>query len=170
MKYKIKKGRHFSTPFKFPKIYWNKTDIKMNYVVTFSKCDYIIEDEDKYDINKLFGISYGYHHTNSDRIGWRYNEETNKIELFQYSYENKKRFARYIDEIEMNKKYYISLEVHKNKKRNIRELTITIDGKEYIFFLKYNENRFSKISYTLTPYFGGNKKAPKDMFIDIVNI
>ena len=70
----------------------------------------------------------------------------------------------------MNKRYYISLEVHKNKKRDIRELTITIDGKEYIFFLKYNENRFNKISYTLTPYFGGNKKAPKDMFIDINNI
>jgi len=64
---------------------------------------YRFYDEDQHDVNKLFGFSFGMHHNNSVRFGWRPTEDLTKIEIVGYEYVNKLRVPTIpICDIELN--------------------------------------------------------------------
>ena len=52
--------------------------------------------DDHLDVNKLFGMSYGFHHKNSARFGWRWDLEKNLVEILGYTYVNGVRSHRHI--------------------------------------------------------------------------
>ena len=86
MKRKIYRGMHYSLSFLNFKPVINKKHYYFRYNVKFyPSCRYNI-GEDQSDINKLFGLSFGFHHNQSERIGWRYDRITDKIELLLYTY------------------------------------------------------------------------------------
>lgn len=159
----IKKGKHYPTPFQFPKFYWNLKYVKMWGSFRFSAgCNYHIEGENMHDINKLFGISFGWHHKYSERIGWRYKEDLNKIELLTYSYHLGKRIkSHHLAYINLGDTFNISLEIEKHSDELI--IKYSFNAIEIIRFI--NKNKIPKLSYTLGVYFGGNEPAPNDIYI-----
>jgi hypothetical protein len=76
MSYRIKKNNHYSG-FHFRPILGN---MKLSFECILDEtCTYNLGDVDQYDINKLIGLSYGYHHINSIRLGWNYNNILHQI-------------------------------------------------------------------------------------------
>ena len=138
----------------------------MEQYVTFDEsCKYNLKSKDQADINKLFGLSYGWHHYNSDRIGWRYLVEEDVFEILTYSYVNGVRIPSILlGYVKANEKFRAKVRTTiKNGKRFVVfELNDRCVAKEY---------KVSKvwIKYTLGLYFGGNRTAPHDMKVNYYN-
>lgn len=152
---KIYKGFHYCLNFLNFKPYINKKYIEQNYIINFTdSCKYDI-GKDQSDINKLFGVSYGYHHNQSDRIGWRYNIKTNMIDILLYSYENKKRYSFHLCSHPLNTNLNLSLKVKLTKNYRFVEIKFLDQTKTYCF-----THNLKNWGYTLGSYFGGNRTAP----------
>jgi hypothetical protein len=160
MNRKIYKGMHYCLSFLnfIPRLINDKYDAE--YKVSFNNtCAYNIGD-DQSDINKLFGVSYGYHHNQSDRIGWRYKETSDKrqeIEILLYSYENGYRYTTLIDKISIGDVIYIQLTTKLHK--GYRNVVARVNHKKIDIMLKHKKT-FMNWGYTLGSFFGGNKTAP----------
>lgn len=116
----IKQGKHYCTPFPIPKL----GDLEVEQYISFDdSCKYNLKTKDQADINKLFGLSYGWHHYNSDRIGWRYLVEEDVFEILTYSYINGVR----IPSISLGK-------VKANDKFRVRINTLIKNGKRIVVF------------------------------------
>ena len=170
--FRIKKGTH-SDPLEFCP-HFGIT--KMRRTITFgSSCIY----EDKSgegDWNKAFGFSYGHHHKNSVRIGWRCVDD--KIETCLYSYVNGKRIINKLIYANIDIPYTFKIEYTENS--NIRVLMQapinlnSVDGKmeddnrlAFVYHINNNDKPKRKVGYYLYPYFGGQEKAPHDMYMEI---
>jgi hypothetical protein len=153
--YTIKKGRHSCNKFfRFVPFFYDT----LSYDVCFTEsCLYNIEDNDKYDINKLFGFSRGWHHKNSARFGW--NCIDGKINIYAYCYVDGERKYKEVCSVNILTNYQMSINdfgsfylfsVYSN--RNINEVII-------------EKNKTTSFGYKLYPYFGGNKKSPQKIKI-----
>ncbi|MBC7426721.1 MAG: hypothetical protein H7321_09320 [Bacteroidia bacterium] len=155
----IKKGHHRPL---IPALglYFNKEKIERK--VTFhASCRYAATSESS--INKLFGIGYfPSHHNNSARFGWKYNAETDSIDLFAYCYDNGERLSSLSNQ-------------HIIASVNIGiEITLSITVKETAYIFEINGGTLTipktcktKLGYKLGVYFGGNDTAPHDIKISI---
>lgn len=154
----IKKGTH--SPVRVPILAFNVKELC--YDVTFTNsCAYNIGKEQE-DINKLFGIGYlPHHHCNSVRFGWRYHINSNKIELFAYSYINSSRSWDFLTFVNLNDKIRCRMQIN----RSGHALSIDEYSLPHIVNLKPK-----KMGYILSPYFGGNTTAPHDIEILISKI
>jgi hypothetical protein len=125
----------------------------------------VFQGEDASDINKLFGVSFGQHHKNSIRIGW--NNEGGDIKLYYYAYENGYRSWNYIGACKQHEAQSMVLEFDfaNNKIYITNSATGSIDS------IRTREIPYKfplfKLGYYLFPYFGGNRTAPKDVYIDL---
>lgn len=165
MIFKIKKGHHYSDGFLY-KIFnfFHKSD-RIRKIVNFNEnSKYIDETLDKFDVNKLFGFSNGYHHKNSYRFGW--NCLDGKIHIYAYSYINSIRQIDEICSINTNQEYKFIIKVNKNK-----VIFSVINDKFILTQIVQTMEKLPKnniIKYTLWPYFGGNKIAPKNILIELI--
>ena len=116
----IKQGNHYCTPFPIPSL----GRLEMEQYISFDEsCKYDLKSKDQADINKLYGLSYGNHYYNSDRIGWRYLVDEDVFELLTYSYVNGVRIP------------YISLgKVKSNEKFRTKVSTAIMNGKRFVVF------------------------------------
>lgn len=157
VQYTIKEGNHRSGIYFAPYI-----DIDfLHSIVNFNPgCIYNFDDVDQYDINKLTGLSFGLHHCNSVRYGWR--AVGNQIELSAYMYEKRIRIIQPIGLIDTDQDYNIKLMIYNNRYQFKVYKNQT---------LLYNENiptsKKLSIGYQLFPYFGGNRTAPHVMHISL---
>lgn len=166
MNFYINKGTHYSLSLGHFNLNWNK-QIMTREVSFEPSCRYYFDDVDKYDINKLFGFSEGFHHRNSARFGWLYNPNNDKIELHSYCYADGVR-------IPIGSTYICAISILEKV-----DLTITITGDLYVFTVncKTSGHTYAKVAtrgktckkwgYDMFPYFGGNKTAPHDICITI---
>lgn len=158
----IKKGKHKSSFSRFTPHINCKTLV---YQVSFtSSCKYNI-GKDQDDINKLFGLSFGFHHKNSARIGWRWNNKTNRIELLAYVYRKGKRVNEWDENIIISNNIELNEEI-------ILELLVTresylfsVDTYSGIKSIELKHEKLCKLGYELYPYFGGNQTAPHNIEI-----
>lgn len=168
-KYTVKKGKHDFSPWQF-KIYWKKRNY-IKYNIRFdSTCRYDLGDEDQEDMNKLFGLGYfsGFKsitHTDSARFGWNYNKEKDVIQIFSYCYVNSQRLYNYSKPIcycNIDEDYEFCLGISMSNYHFIvwDKDDVLSKGSESI---PYNHSK--KLSFLLTPWFGGNESAPNDMSI-----
>jgi hypothetical protein len=190
MKYFSIKNTHFFFPFTFPWIYKKKK--KIVYDVIFDEsCRYIFGKGDQHDWNKGGGLSFDLftNHKDSVRWVWRYQPATDRIELTSYVYRtNEDSSVEKIVGLNSNLDDKVSREatttVSFGEKITI-EIEISYDKKEYkIFFIKdfisnnttpTNVFTFNTVPFTHNKtisrnsglYFGGNKKSPKKMKINI---
>lgn len=150
---KIKQGTH--APLRLPQLLIKPK--LLVYRVTFTEsCRYDIGN-DQGDINKLFGIGYfPHHHDNSVRIGWNYNIVSGKIQLWAYWYADGVRQWSYLRSADFGVPYYFKICIDEG------EHTIDVSGRRFSIYLKPQS-----IGYLLRPYFGGNRKAPHTIFIDM---
>ena len=161
MIFKIKKGNHYSNRFLFKILnLFNGNPRMSNYVIFDDTAIYVDETIDKFDVNKLFGFSIGFHHNNSYRFGW--NSFDGKIHIYAYAYVNKKRIIDEICVIESNKEYVLTINLKSDKC-----LFSVIDENDNIKQMVIDSPHKNIIGYKLWPYFGGNKTAPKKISINL---
>lgn len=167
MVYVIKEGRHYPSPCMGInlKLFNKKTDFSTHFSVLFRQdCAYYI-DTDQSDINKLYGFSYGMHHNESDRIGWRYLVDERKMELVLYSYVGGKVIKKPITKIYLGERHDIAMSVHIDKASGKRYIDINIDSFSYHYELESPKCYW--FTYDVSLYFGGNRTAPHRMHVEI---
>lgn len=161
----IRQGQHFST-LKLVKIL---KPLQVVGKVSFDEsCKYNLSEPDKYDWNKLFGITFiddagkdNPVHVDSARWAWRYNPDTEEFEFSPYCYVSKKVFKDFC--------------IYKTKTVDNLELELKVDyiNKIYLFYVKgeliysldYEHKKYkTKVEY---PYFGGTQAAPQTITIKI---
>lgn len=157
MIYRIKKGKHDGTF--LPRFTCKE---RLAYDVTFPfSCKYETrQSKNAKDINKLFGFTDGLRHVHqsSARFGWLYNNEKEVIELYYYCYVDGKRLSRSFGAVKINERVNLELIRTKNNYR------FFMNGKFVAAILK-EKSTSPLISVKLLPYFGGDEKAPHDIFI-----
>lgn len=161
--YKIKKDKHSASGFNFGITF--KKEVKFR--CKFDKsCLYYIEDNDKYDINKLCGFSTTwFHHKQSARVGWRCVDGEN-IEIVTYSYNSGKREQHEMDVLGIvlpEEEFEVS--IRDNEDSYIYDFEIIGDPTSKITCIDKKEKDWFFFHYLLFPYFGGNKTALHDMII-----
>lgn len=186
MVFKIRKGKHNSTPFKFWVWCRKKT---FNWRVKFyTECIYEVNGVDQSDTNKLCGVGYlsklrlikhkyfnrfwfytfePMHHTDSARFGWRYHAQKNQMELLAYCYVNRNRVIKSICFVDIAAEYRLRLEIN-NGVYVFKCLDSEID--HIIGMAMVNSRNFKNIKYMLRPYFGGNLTAPHTMYINLLKL
>lgn len=150
----------------FPFFYCTtKKHLEKKLIVRFTNsCRYTLPNEDQNDVNKLFGFSYGFHHIDSDRIGWRYNLGNQKIEIVLYSYEcGKRKPTQHITWANIDEEVSISISIDFNDVYKGRSVCIKVND---IWINKMYKYKNKWIIYTLGNYFGGNNRAPHTIKIE----
>jgi hypothetical protein len=158
--YLIKKGSHFKSNFTwFPFTISNTIEGNCYF---HENCFYVEESDDKYDINKLVGLSsYFFHHIESVRIGFRSNtQDASTMDLLLYAYDDGIRLREQlicsVKPLELFtykiQILYDKFVVHVND--NVKEVERT--PKNNIWF-----------KYKLYPYYGGNQTAKQNMNITL---
>jgi len=123
---------------------------------------YHFDDDDQWDVNKLFGFSIGFHHDNSYRFGWRPNKDLTKIEIVGYEYIDKIRVPTIpIWEVELNKWYKYELKYN----AVLGQIEYLVTGNNEYRGIVHPITIKLNWGYKLFLYFGGNKKAPHDITI-----
>lgn len=162
----IKKGKHWSRQngalFLYKFAFAPHT---LRFEAIFGEgCNY--KDKSGGDINKLYGISYGFdNHWRSVRIGWRYNENIRIIELFSYAYVKGKREIKWLMNCQLNESIFVTL--WKEPKQPIVRISIKEgeDGKAVIYAVEGIDMGWLRIMQWV--YFGGTFPAPNTMKIFI---
>ena len=156
--YIILKGEHYSSHPVKP--YFGKNTFKITALFDES-CRYDLGNVDQLDVNKLFGVSFGNHESNSIRIGWAYNLESQKMDIYTYTYENSVRNINKIGSCNIGEE--VSIQLKLNFSNSSYQTTSSISTPaDQIFNYEYPSLR---VGYYLYPYFGGNNPAPHDMTI-----
>lgn len=145
--------------------YFNLLSTK--YKVSFSKnCIYKIDGPDQYDINKIFGVGLLNHEKNSARFGWR--SVGSKIEISWYVHDD----GRILTEKMLNVDPEEEIELELNLKNDSYEFIVELgSGEKASKTVSRTKDGFFKLFiYKLFPYFGGNKTAPHDMSIKMIQL
>jgi len=134
----VKKGNHYSG-FRF-RPFIRMKELKA-WVCFTDSCRYYTDDIQLTEqVNKLFGYGAILHHRRSYRIGWRYNQEKDIIDLFEYFYIKGEPHIKKFD----------SMKIGQTKKLKVK-------SKKYVWFGVYR-----------WPYFGGKEPAPKNITIKML--
>ena len=114
----------------------------------------------QWDVNKLMGFSdcNSFHHQNSARFGWAWQNE--QLVIFAYAYVDAERIIQPIGTMALNEPMHFQL---------------SMTSSQYVFQMgDYDEVRFARkntctvgMYYMLFPYFGGDEVAPHDITIKV---
>lgn len=159
----IFKGWHFSLSNILSRFKLRRGTAPISVDLNFHEsCWFKYKDADDNDVNKLVGVSFGRHHTNSVRVGWVPNfDKKDKIALYFYTYNNGIRSIVKFKEIWCGLNY--TLIIRFSEKENT--CTFNLYRKDFL----ENEKAIpfvipkTTLGYYLWPYFGGNKTAPHTM-------
>lgn len=155
MKFRIKEGKHKASGLNFG--FTLKRTISFEGMF-FMSCIHQIEGNDKYDINKFFGLSDSYNHmVDSIRLGWNCSNGQD-IGLFLFAHVNGKYVYEYLTHVKANQLFECVITILNN------QYMVSIRDDKYVYTktVKRTSNWFG-IRYLLFPYFGGNQVSPKDM-------
>ncbi len=149
--YEVKKGKHRSF-FGIP------DRVDDSFTINFCiNNDYNLEGVDQYDWSKIAGFYAGRPSSNSMRLAWRYNPETDLIEIGVYAYVDGKI-------VKSDKEFpvigYCNVGDYNSALINITDDTweLTYEGETYVVNHNCDKN-YHKCYF----YFGGNKTAPKKL-------
>lgn len=129
---------------------------------------YNLNDSDQLDWNKLIGVCYGVFgiHKNSDRIVWRYDAERDVFELAAYWYNNGERGYKILSTVEVGEEFRVRMRVIYREGRYRTEYKLYKVEKTFTYD-NYHEDisKYNKFRCSCWIYFGGNRKAPKDIVV-----
>jgi hypothetical protein len=164
-KWIIKKGKHYSLSNFWTRLNLKFKDRTVKYEFSLdSSCWFPNTNDDDWDINKLFGFSYGMHHTDSTRIGWRpYFDTENKFDLFIYNYNNKVRSITFLGSIMAGDIYSIEISPLRSGSSIVYTLNHVFEGKINSIKIPFKFPKI-KLGYWLWFYFGGNNTCSHNIF------
>jgi len=164
---KILKGMHMCLT-QFTGI-WSGAPIEKKIRFTDS-CRYSV-GEDQKDWNKLFGVSFGFTplikqfqmHENSARFGWRYDIQSDCIQVAPYLYtDGRREYAETLGltpfSCEIGREYSMSITPYATY------VTYSVESTHW----NLTQEIPSKRGFSAPIYFGGNKKAPHTIVVDFL--
>ena len=159
--FKVKKNRHYSRPRRF-KIYRKPRTLKTT-VIFNRDCDYDLVDQDQKDWNKLTGLTYSFNPLSETvMIGWRYNRDTELIELGGYYHVEKGRhFTEPLLSVRLGSIVETYIEVDYSKKTYTVRLKSEDNEVSHTYSFTHNRTWARRINL----WFGGNEKAPQTISI-----
>lgn len=160
--YTINQGNHYCNGLNF-KLHNNLHQLNFKARLS-SNCLYHFGDVDDFDINKVYGVTWGLaNDNNSFRIGWNCQGNNGMIEYFAYMH---------IDGV-MDEEFLFSerpdtlINFHIEFDRPNDSIIIYRLDLMSVYPINYPFEGVSKTGYYNFPYFGGNKVAPHLMNIGI---
>ncbi|HLG41551.1 MAG TPA: hypothetical protein VI461_17860 [Chitinophagaceae bacterium] len=155
IKYTIKAGEQYcdQNPYKQT----NYSELKFIVKFDSSAVYQTLSPANQLDVNKLYGFSdsENQHHQFSARFGWRWSEGA--LRFFAYVYNNGVMNFEELGTISIGAEHDCSIKVNSSR---------------YIFTLDHISKTMPRASlattavgYQLYPYFGGDEKAPHDIYI-----
>jgi hypothetical protein len=159
--FKIPQGHHRSLPLVTKAYVGTKMEMTAIFDET-ARYEFSIENRsDQGDINKLYGFSdcHGSHLQNSARFGWNWYQ--NKLSIYAFTHVSGQLNYRFLSDIEFNKPYHGSIQVHPDKRSYIfsfNGITVQMDR---------GCQDQKAWGYHLLPYFGGQQVAPHDITINV---
>ena len=144
---------------------WSKKQI-YSYEFKFTpSCIYNFDDEDKYDWNKLMGISYNFFHNRGNvcMVGWRYLNE--KFELAPYLYVNGQRQTYDpIAFVDVDTWFRVIIKKDYSNEILIEVIPHLYNSEPVVFAHQFPINTLNH-TREIHPWFGGTKSAPHNMCI-----
>lgn len=166
MTFRIPRGRHRARPLRLG-LWWGRKSFAWSVKFTDS-CRYDLQNDDQGDTNKLIGIGYlPGHHKDSARFGWRYDTETEQVEILAYCYINGRREIQHICHCMIGQKYDLHLKVLSTCYYMSVHYKADVRSIGYAWVNHGHEKRFM---YRLGTFFGGNLVAPHGMEIELKNL
>ncbi len=160
--YTIKQGAHYANGLNF-KLHSNLHQLNFKAKLA-SNCIYQFGDSDDFDINKVYGVTWGLtNNDNSFRIGWNCEGNNGTIQYFAYMH---------VDGV-MDDEYLFSelpdttINFHVEFDRDNDTILIYRLDLMQVYAVNYPFENVSSMGYYNFPYFGGNKVAPHTMNIGI---
>lgn len=161
--YTIKQGNHYANGLNF-KLHNNLHQLNFKAKLS-SNCLYQFEDEDNFDINKVYGVTWGLtNDDNSFRIGWNCESNNGKIQYFAYMHIDGTMDYEYL--FEEYPEVIINFHIEFDRNNNVIRI-YRLDINMMPFNVNYPFEDVSTMGYYNFPYFGGNKVAPHLMNIGI---
>lgn len=128
---------------------------------------------DQKDWNKLIGLSYNLfsNHINSVMVGWRWNPDTELMQLNTYAHVNEARqIGAVMMEVELEQNLQTSI-----KKISSNEVIVSImsegdsergfEANEATYIVEFQGQNLPTTTRKIATYFGGNLPAPHDILI-----
>ena len=164
----IEAGDHESLPKRKAGILFSPTEVAAT--VTFdSTCIYDVGPADQQNWNKVIGLGFvgskdqdvtvgtPPHQIDGARVGWRWNQQTGRIDLGAYTYVEGNRIDFKVGEIALNTPTRLVIKIDYNRK-----LYQILGGKP----IPFTHNK--TFAYKTGLYFGGSQPAPHRMRVKIV--
>ena len=151
--YTIKKGNHKSVN-RISRVHNNDLWFQFTFTENHRYLNEIPDDQNRLDINKLYGLTSSKIHNNSCRIGWRELENGN-FEILAYWYTDGTRGFEHLYEAEVGELLEMIV-------TNFDDYRFYCNGEELII----QANKF-KLTYRTYPYFGGQNTAPHEIYFSI---
>lgn len=158
----IKKGKHYQS-WPWEHLLLTTTDTLVFDVIFMKGYSYTLPKGNQKDINKLYGLAWGLKgpQFNSVRVGWKWNEDLNKIDLLMYVHDGSPNF------------YYTPLgsilpgeQVTLRFQIRSKVVTISLERKSGNTSAVYSyRSPIWKVKYRCLPYFGGECAAQNDVKI-----
>lgn len=156
MKYYCLKNWHYFLP-SIPTLYWKKKIYKWQAVFD-TNCIYDLQNQDQLDWNKLVGVSkYFNPRLDSIRFVWRYNLETELIEIALYSEKNYAFEYKLLNTVKPTEKLKLSMCFEGYK--------VTVQVNDVMYTTSYILDK--NLMIRCNPYFGGNRVAPHCMTLSL---
>lgn len=143
---------------------------RIGFTAIFDKsCRYNLNGIDQEDINKLYGICWGFNpHKNSYRIGWNYDLSNDIVRIYSYWYQNVERKFKEICSCIIGESVQFEIVFDRNFGA-IYTTVRTLNMPKAYSVINYNFNKVSNFSYRMNPYFGGNQVCDHDVVIYFIN-
>jgi len=173
--YKCKKGQHAFKPANcrdLPGFYLSRRPVhkphRVGWKVRFrDSCKYDLGSSDQADWNKLPGLSWNLftNHDDAAMLGWRWNKNLLVFEVGPYLHvDGKRRFQKNPElHFESGEDFWYSIEADYTR-NEVRIRVFFADGATH----EYTTSTYADLSRTtrqIHAWFGGNRPAPHDMFL-----
>lgn len=126
--------------------------------------DYQLQGPDQQDVNKLYGFGWGWRGPsyNSTRIGWRWDDKQQKIELLLFTQYKRQMQIGSLGFIEPHQEVNLQLYAI----ANVIAAYLDYEGKTTLVTHEIADH-VPQLKYRCFPYFGGNQPAPEQVKIFI---
>lgn len=163
-KHTIYKYCHRPFPFKIVGLNREEGNMIIRSFIFTDSCKYLLDENDQLDWNKLYGVSFGLFgiHKNSVRFVWRYNPKINKIQIGAYWYLDGYRNWYLLCSVELNQLINFKITFLKDSVV-FTVLDDLVPIAKYQLYI--DEKTLTKDKYQCGIYFGGNRRAPKNITI-----
>ena len=160
--YTIKQGNHYANGLNF-KLHSNLHQLNFKARLSWN-CLYQLGDTDDFDINKVYGVTWGLtNDNNSFRIGWNCEANNDMIQYFAYMHVEGVMDSEYL----FSERPDTIVNLHVEFDRDNDSIIIYRLDLMSVYSVNYPFENVSSMGYYNFPYFGGNKVAPHLMNIGI---